>query len=638
MKKYLVLLALLLTGLPGFSQVGFRENNGKLEYRPNVATAWKTLVVAGSTGQFNSLTVVGGLNLGTATTAAMGGSATQLVINDQTSAQAGITIQAGGNRSIVFRHGATNGIYLAANTGNFTVANSLFPGVDNGYDFGNLTTRWRDAFFSRDLTVDNQIYSQIFRGKTGLTTAFRNFGNTGYMAITDAGVVNFISTGAVTFNQPIQVGNDVYPPTDGGGNVGISGKAFGGARIGTVFTEVLSARTGSSGILFRNNAVNAFSKMQENGGWTFGSTTQVSSTNIAEFTGNTYTNGIIGGPGSLSLTTRNHYFGSTNNAGQINFARGNDGSYQGTIGYASAASTGGDFAINANGGNGLVTINGAASGVRLQQAGTNVLIATSSGIDVTGKYTLGGVDLAKTPGTNNLFLGGNGNITLTGAGNTIVGSSASTALTTGAFNTVIGESALQQVSTGANNTAVGRSAGFNSIYATLSNNTFLGYNAGRNVAAGFTGSNNIFLGVDAGNGETGTQNNTLFLGNSTTPIFLKSYGGGSFLGGVRGSNLTTTNTSVATTYTIDMSLSDNVYHYITITGNTTITLTNYTAGKHLYLRVKQGGAGGYTLTLPAAIRFPGGATVDLNTAVDGVTVFDIVASSTTELDGFYSKQ
>ncbi len=108
-------------------------------------------------------------------------------------------------------------------------------------------------------------------------------------------------------------------------------------------------------------------------------------------------------------------------------------------------------------------------------------------------------------------------------------------------------------------------------------------------------------------------------------------------GGIKGANYTVSNTNVATSLTIDCAIADNLYYYITLTGNTTLTLSNYDIGKHIYLRVIQGGSGSYTITFPTSVKFPGGAVVDWNTTVGTYNIFDIIGSSTTTLDAVYTK-
>ncbi|MEZ0484292.1 hypothetical protein [Fibrella aquatica] len=108
--------------------------------------------------------------------------------------------------------------------------------------------------------------------------------------------------------------------------------------------------------------------------------------------------------------------------------------------------------------------------------------------------------------------------------------------------------------------------------------------------------------------------------------------------GLSAPNIVLTNANVSTAYGIDMSLCDNLFVYITLTGNTTLTLTNVAAGRCVYLRVVQGGAGNFTLTFPASVTFPGSAAVDWHTTAGKVNVFALVAASPTIVDATYYKQ
>lgn len=269
---------------------------------------------------------------------------------------------------------------VLTNVSSHTVTGKVF-GQDLLFD-GPGTRNIASSTNPANLAIINNINAFTFQGRGTGNVVFGNNNSSGNITVGQTGTIGVTSTSAVTFNQPIQVGNDIYPSVDGTGNVGIGGRAFSNARIVSIYTDILRLRTGA-GIEFRNTGGALFGKFYDNGGWTFGSGTQVSSTNIAEFTGNTYTTGIIGGPGSLSLTTRNHYLGSTNNAAQLNFARGSDGSYQATIGYGSPTSAGSDFYINAGGGSGRAIINGAALGVTLNSAGSAVLNANSTGVTIS---------------------------------------------------------------------------------------------------------------------------------------------------------------------------------------------------------------------------------------------------------------
>ncbi|WP_177225967.1 hypothetical protein, partial [Arsenicibacter rosenii] len=95
--------------------------------------------------------------------------------------------------------------------------------------------------------------------------------------------------------------------------------------------------------------------------------------------------------------------------------------------------------------------------------------------------------------------------------------------------------------------------------------------------------------------------------------------------------------SVSTAYTADMSQADDLVISMTITSNVTLTISNPTLGRTLTLYVTQGGAGSFSITFPAAVKFPSGAAVDWNTAVGSLTVITMEANSTTSLVGYYAK-
>ncbi|MBN8824437.1 MULTISPECIES: hypothetical protein [unclassified Spirosoma] len=99
--------------------------------------------------------------------------------------------------------------------------------------------------------------------------------------------------------------------------------------------------------------------------------------------------------------------------------------------------------------------------------------------------------------------------------------------------------------------------------------------------------------------------------------------------------------SVSTSYIIDFfaNSKDNQYHFITLTGNVpTLTLTNVSAGRCVYLKVTQGGAGSFTITFPASCVFPGGASIDWHITPGKSNIFCLVAASSTVIDVTYYKQ
>ncbi|CCH02023.1 hypothetical protein FAES_4023 [Fibrella aestuarina BUZ 2] len=96
--------------------------------------------------------------------------------------------------------------------------------------------------------------------------------------------------------------------------------------------------------------------------------------------------------------------------------------------------------------------------------------------------------------------------------------------------------------------------------------------------------------------------------------------------------------AVSGTYTIDCSLRDNQTHYLTLTGNATLSLTNMVAGKNIYLRVVQGGVGSFTLAFPGSVTFPGAAAIDWNTTPGTVNTFSLNCYSSAGADGWYTKQ
>ena len=153
------------------------------------------------------------------------------------------------------------------------------------------------------------------------------------------------------------------------------------------------------------------------------------------------------------------------------------------------------------------------------------LPATTAGAGIV--YS-GGSTLIHAYGNDNFFAGSSaGNLTLTGSGNTGVGSQVLPNDTTGVYNTANGVKSLYYNTVGTGNTAGGYQALYNTVnghYNTAvgisalqqntngSHNIALGDSAGLNV----TGNNNI----DIGNPGVSTDNNIIRIGSGQTSTYL----------------------------------------------------------------------------------------------------------------------
>jgi len=171
-------------------------------------------------------------------------------------------------------------------------------------------------------------------------------------------------------------------------------------------------------------------------------------------------------------------------------------------------------------GNGNIYI-GENAGTANTSGQYNVMIGYESGVSLTGlsNNTFVGsfAGFSATTGTNNTFLGsGAGGATSTGSNNTFVGLSTAQRNNLGGNNTMLGRSAGLFNYHGNNNVYIGMGAGEGAILATednaFSNNTYLGYQSGKNA----TGSDNVFIGHQAGFSETGSDK--LYVSNTNTPL------------------------------------------------------------------------------------------------------------------------
>ena len=141
--------------------------------------------------------------------------------------------------------------------------------------------------------------------------------------------------------------------------------------------------------------------------------------------------------------------------------------------------------------NGLITSGNVGIGTTAPNYKLDV--AGSANISAGSAYKYNGANVITANTTLfNYFFGNAGNLTMTGASNTAVGSFALISNTTGTSNTAVGSSALQYNTEGNYNTAIGRGALITNT--TGSNNTANGNNA---LSANTTGSSNTANGLNA---------------------------------------------------------------------------------------------------------------------------------------------
>lgn len=150
----------------------------------------------------------------------------------------------------------------------------------------------------------------------------------------------------------------------------------------------------------------------------------------------------------------------------------------------------------------------------LNSASTRVGIGTTSP-SAPFKLSVAG-PIYSNQGTSNTFISG-GNSTLTGSGNTAVGSDVAQFMTTAFANSLYGLQSGQFITTGLRNTASGYTSlhslttgsdnvaiGYRSLYSAIStdNNIAIGAAAGENN----TGADNVFIGYRSGRNITGSGN------------------------------------------------------------------------------------------------------------------------------------
>jgi hypothetical protein len=138
------------------------------------------------------------------------------------------------------------------------------------------------------------------------------------------------------------------------------------------------------------------------------------------------------------------------------------------------------------------------------RAGYRVQTGNALAIGTRSLYTA-------TAGGYNTAVGNNALYTVTGERNCAVGYDTMRLATTAIYNTATGTGCLYNLTTGDYNTGVGAYAG--QLQQTGSNNTYLGYFAGRGGVAVMSASGGVYLGYCAGYYEQAS--NTLFIDNAT---------------------------------------------------------------------------------------------------------------------------
>jgi hypothetical protein len=144
----------------------------------------------------------------------------------------------------------------------------------------------------------------------------------------------------------------------------------------------------------------------------------------------------------------------------------------------------------------------------LDNLGNFAVTGTITGTVITGtQIVLNGNTAITNAGTNNFFLGGSGNATLTGTANFGLGAGALGVIAAGINNFGMGVLALGQNASGSDNVGIGTLALYNLL--STSNNVAIGYAALSNTA----GSSNVGIGYCAGQRETGS--NAFYVGNQS---------------------------------------------------------------------------------------------------------------------------
>ncbi len=411
------------------------------------------------------------------------------------------------------------------------VKSNWLPYIDNTYDLGSATYRWRN------LQAVNATFTSMYLSvtATNINTFIQNgnlFGAAATLGTNGANIMSFETNNVGRFG--INTSGAMYPITTNSFDLGLTTKRWnniwgGTFHVGTSTWDISQLANGSFSMKRSGNS-------------------------FIDITANSSDNLSIGNLSGSSFTTgqRNVALGSYTNSvlesGNDNTAIGKDafytfigGSYNTAVGSGSLRGSSSDQIAYYNTGVGarsLYSLNTGASntavGYESLYATTNGAFNTAFGLQALRSNTTGAVNTAigtlslysNQTGTNNIAVGpgalyaningsdsvaiGFGALYDNLASDTIgIGKNALENNTTGLHNTAVGTSALTFSITGSNNTALGFSAmkggaGSNSHNTAIGSNSLFSITTGAsNTAIGFdglysntTGNTNVSIGLN----------------------------------------------------------------------------------------------------------------------------------------------
>jgi hypothetical protein len=191
----------------------------------------------------------------------------------------------------------------------------------------------------------------------------------------------------------------------------------------------------------------------------------------------------------------------------------------------------------------------------------------------------------------------------TGNGRISVGSTDSISLYTGGLATT---RLAQFTTTGMNSTAVGATTASTGAFTTLSASSTVTFSGGTANGVAYLNGSKVLT-----TGSSMTFDGTNFSSQ------IKAY-----------KEYVTSNTSVATTYTVDLSTA-NVFA-LTLTGNTTFTFSNPASSgisSAFTLIITQDSTGSRTATWPASVKWPNGSTPVLSTGASKTDILNFITTN-----------
>ena len=432
-------------------------------------------------------------------------------------------------------------------------ATAMYPQVNNSYDLGYSTLKWRNAYIAGVVTTNsdasingqtvgtgnNNLYGNLAVGSLALAGA--NTGNGGNSAFGLLSLnVNTSGQYNAGFGQQTLYSNKTGSNNLAIGSLSLTNNVSGSGSTASGYNALYFNTTASSLTAYGyqslySNTTNVATLGTVTGGssYTNGTYTGVVMTLSSGSTAITYPTATIvvagGAVTTVTITSAGVGFKDTTTVLTAPAASiGGTGSGF-SVPVATLASGTGNVAVGYQAGysNSVGTsntFNGYQAGFNNTTGGSNAFYGYRTGYAVTtgSNNTAVGANcfLTNISGNFCVVIGSDNQSSSTGSNNTSIGYGSLYSTSSGASLTAVGRLSLRNNTTGSNNIAFGDQAGYGAASAnantTGSNNTYIGY---QTVGSGVNNTNEMVIGYQA----VGLGSNTTVIGNTSTTL-TQTYG------------------------------------------------------------------------------------------------------------------